>query len=84
MRLHVLGCSGAEAPGRNLPAFLVDRTLLLDAGTIGSRGGGRSGWAHPVGANRLRSGYPFCDRIDAVAGTAKARFRLGLKRCIMF
>lgn len=36
MRLHVLGCSGAETPGRNLPAFLVDGTLLLDAGTIGA------------------------------------------------
>ncbi|MBN2720814.1 MAG: 3',5'-cyclic-nucleotide phosphodiesterase [Proteobacteria bacterium] len=36
MRLHVLGCSGAETPGRNLSAFLFDGTLLLDAGTIGA------------------------------------------------
>jgi len=36
MRLHVLGCAGAELPKHNMPAFLLDRTLLLDAGTIGT------------------------------------------------
>jgi ribonuclease BN (tRNA processing enzyme) len=36
MRLHVLGASGAEFPGQNPPAFLVDEFLLLDAGTIGA------------------------------------------------
>lgn len=35
MRLHVLGCAGAEIPRHNMPGFLVDRTILLDAGTIG-------------------------------------------------
>ncbi len=35
MRLQVLGCAGAEFPGHNLPGFLIDRTVLLDAGTIG-------------------------------------------------
>ncbi len=35
MRLQVLGCAGAELPGHNMPGFLIDRTLLLDAGTIG-------------------------------------------------
>ena len=34
--MMVLGCSGAEFPGHNPPAFLLDETLLLDGGTIGS------------------------------------------------
>lgn len=36
MKLTVLGCSGAEFPGHNPPAFLLDDSLLLDGGTIGS------------------------------------------------
>lgn len=35
MRIHVLGCSGAELPNHNMTGFLVDHDLLLDAGTIG-------------------------------------------------
>lgn len=35
MKLRVLGSSGAELLGHNLPAFLLDGSLLLDAGTIG-------------------------------------------------
>ena len=35
MKLRVLGSSGAEFGRYNLPAFLVDKCLLLDAGTIG-------------------------------------------------
>ena len=37
VKLRVLGSSGAEFPGYNPPAFLIDRKLLLDGGTIGSR-----------------------------------------------
>ena len=36
MKLRVLGCSGAEFPGHNPSAFLIDDALLLDAGTIGA------------------------------------------------
>lgn len=36
MKLRVLGCSGAEFPGHNPSAFLIDDSLLLDAGTVGS------------------------------------------------
>lgn len=36
MKVRVLGCSGAEMPGFNPPAFLVDGRILLDAGTIGA------------------------------------------------
>jgi ribonuclease BN (tRNA processing enzyme) len=36
MIFKVLGSSGAELPGYNSPAFLVDDAILLDAGTIGS------------------------------------------------
>lgn len=36
MRVMVLGCSGAEFPNSNLPAFLIDEDILLDAGTIGT------------------------------------------------
>ena len=35
MRLQILGCAGAELPKHNMPGFLIDRTILLDAGTIG-------------------------------------------------
>ena len=35
MRIHVLGCSGAELPKNNMTSFLIDHKLLLDAGTIG-------------------------------------------------
>lgn len=36
MKVKVLGSSGAELPGYNSPAFLVDGKVLLDAGTIGT------------------------------------------------
>ena len=36
MILRVLGSAGAEFPGFKAPGFLVDDTLLLDAGTIGA------------------------------------------------
>jgi len=36
MNIRVLGCSGAELPGFNPPAFLIDGSILLDAGTIGA------------------------------------------------
>lgn len=36
MKMKVLGCSGAEFPGFNPPAFLIDGKILLDAGTIGA------------------------------------------------
>ena len=36
MKVKVLGSSGAELPGYNSPAFLVDGKVLLDAGTIGA------------------------------------------------
>ena len=35
MKIKVLGASGSEVPGRGCPAFLVDESILLDAGTIG-------------------------------------------------
>ncbi len=36
MKLRVLGSSGAEFPNFNPPAFLLDGSVLLDAGTIGA------------------------------------------------
>lgn len=36
MKIRVLGCAGAEFPGFNPPAFLLDGTVLLDAGTTGA------------------------------------------------
>jgi ribonuclease BN (tRNA processing enzyme) len=36
MKLRVLGSAGAEFPDFRPPAFLIDETLLLDAGTIGA------------------------------------------------
>lgn len=36
MRLRVLGSAGAEFPDFRPPAFLIDDSLLLDAGTIGA------------------------------------------------
>jgi hypothetical protein len=35
MKVRVLGVSGSEVPGHNLPAFLIDGSMLLDAGTVG-------------------------------------------------
>ena len=34
MKVRVLGCSGSEAIGHNPPGFLVNDTVMLDAGTI--------------------------------------------------
>jgi len=34
MHIKVLGCSGSRYPGERSPAFLIDRHLLLDAGTV--------------------------------------------------
>lgn len=36
MNLRVLGCSGSDLPGHNLTSFLVNDTILLDAGTVTS------------------------------------------------
>jgi ribonuclease BN (tRNA processing enzyme) len=36
LKIRILGCSGAEVPKANLPSYLVDGKILLDAGTIGS------------------------------------------------
>lgn len=36
MKLRVLGSAGAEFPDFRPPAFLIDESLLLDAGTIGA------------------------------------------------
>lgn len=36
MHLRVLGCSGSCMPDNSSPAFLLDDTLLLDAGTVAS------------------------------------------------
>jgi ribonuclease BN (tRNA processing enzyme) len=44
MRLKVLGSSGAELPDFHPPAFLIDDSLLLDAGTIGAVLGERAQW----------------------------------------
>jgi ribonuclease BN (tRNA processing enzyme) len=35
LKIRVLGASGSEMPGHNLPAFLIDDKILMDAGTIG-------------------------------------------------
>ena len=45
MRLRVLGCSGAEFPGHYSSAFLLNDTLLLDAGTIGAVLNAEEQWA---------------------------------------
>lgn len=44
MNVKVLGSSGAELPGYNSPAFLVDGKVLLDAGTIGTSLGESEQW----------------------------------------
>ncbi len=44
MNVKVLGSAGAELPGYNSPAFLVDGTVLLDAGTIGTSLGESKQW----------------------------------------
>ncbi|MHC1711634.1 MAG: MBL fold metallo-hydrolase [Solidesulfovibrio sp.] len=36
MNLRVLGCSGSDLPGNHLTSFLVDDTILLDAGSVTS------------------------------------------------
>ncbi len=36
MKLRVLGCSGSDMPGRHVTSFLVNGSILLDAGTVTS------------------------------------------------
>jgi len=36
MNLRVLGCSGSNFPGQHLTSFLIDDTILLDAGSVTS------------------------------------------------
>src|SRR5215467_955210 len=36
MKLRVLGCSGGQVPGHRLSCFLLDNTLLVDAGCVTS------------------------------------------------
>ena len=36
MKLKALGCSGAEFPGHHTSSFLIDSSILLDAGTVGA------------------------------------------------
>ena len=45
MILRVLGSAGAEFPDFKPPGFLIDDTLLLDAGTIGAVLTGEEQWA---------------------------------------
>src|SRR5438445_10912411 len=33
MKFRVLGCSGGQVPGHNLSSFLIDDSLLIDAGS---------------------------------------------------
>jgi len=35
MKIRVLGASGSETPGHRSPAFLLDDSILFDAGTVG-------------------------------------------------
>ncbi|MCU0588928.1 MAG: 3',5'-cyclic-nucleotide phosphodiesterase [Syntrophobacteraceae bacterium] len=35
MKIRVLGASGSETPGHRSPAFLLNDTILFDAGTVG-------------------------------------------------
>lgn len=44
MKLRILGSAGAEFPDFRPPAFLIDDSLLLDAGTIGSVLSGEEQW----------------------------------------
>lgn len=34
MKIKVIGCSGAEFPGHNVPAFLLNNEILFDAGSL--------------------------------------------------
>jgi ribonuclease BN (tRNA processing enzyme) len=34
MKFHVLGCAGGQLPGHNLSCYLVDNSLLIDAGCV--------------------------------------------------
>ncbi len=36
MKFQVIGCSGGQIPGHNLSSYLLDSTLLIDAGSITS------------------------------------------------
>ncbi len=36
MKFQVIGCSGGQVPGHNLSSYLLDSTLLIDAGSITS------------------------------------------------
>jgi ribonuclease BN (tRNA processing enzyme) len=36
MKFQVIGCSGGQIPGHNLSSYLLDNTLLIDAGSITS------------------------------------------------
>ena len=36
MKIKIIGCSGAELPGHNAPAFLLDDEILFDAGSLTS------------------------------------------------
>jgi len=36
MKFQVIGCSGGQIPGHNLSSYLLDSTLLIDAGSVTS------------------------------------------------
>ena len=36
MKIRVLGCHGSELPGHNPTAFLINDSILLDAGAVTS------------------------------------------------
>lgn len=62
MRIHVLGCSGAELPHHNMTGFLVDRSLLLDAGTIGKALPKSEQWK----IRHILLSHPHMDHIKAI------------------
>lgn len=62
MRIHVLGCSGAELPNKNMTGFLIDRNLLLDGGTIGEALPKSSQWQ----IRNILVTHPHLDHIKAI------------------
>ena len=36
MEIRVLGCHGSQLPGFNMTSFLINGTVLVDAGTVTS------------------------------------------------
>jgi len=77
MKLRVLGSAGAEFPDFRPPAFLIDDSLLLDAGTISAVLTEEEQW-------QIRSIFITHAHLDHIRGIPALADNIIIKACVIW